>query len=150
MRVRPRAEGALGQQGNHSDHSFSHLNALKPGFAVSSLNKLYVKNTKPSKPSSRNAAASSSSAGSTVAEADLLITKENIEELHKHITDLVAVRGDLHLQFHKPMDLGNGKLSTAVRTANEMVASYAKQLRTTNETTSGAIAKMKAIRARAL
>ena len=130
-------------------HSLSHPNALKPGFAVSSSNKKYENNTKPPKPSSRKAVASSSSAGSTIAEADLLIAKENIEELRKQITDLVAVRDDLHLQLHKSMDLGNGKLSTAARTANEMVAAHAKQLRTANETTNGAIAKMKKMRAHA-
>ena len=47
------------------------------------------------------------------------------------------------------MDLGNGKLSTAARIANEMVNTHAKELRTTKETTSHAIAKMKAMRAHA-
>ena len=47
------------------------------------------------------------------------------------------------------MDLGNGKLSTAARIANEMVHTHAKELRTTKETTSHAIAKMKAMRAHA-
>ena len=138
-------------QGNYSDHSLSHPNALKPGFAASSSNKKYENSTKLPKSSSRKAAASSSSTGSTIAEADLLIAKENIEELRKQITDLVAVRDDLHLQLHKSMDLGNGKLSTAARTANEMVAAHAKQLRTANETTTnnGAIAKTKEMRAHA-
>ena len=137
-------------QGNHSDHSVSHPNALKPGFALSSTNKQYVKNTKPPKPSARKPAASSSSTGSTIAEADLLIAKDNIEALlHKQITELVAVRDDLHLQLHKPMDLGNGKLSTAARIANEAVHAHARELRTTKETMSHAIAKMKAMRAHA-
>ena len=41
------------------------------------------------------------------------------------------------------MDLGTGTLVTAARIANEMVNTHAKELRTTKETTSGAIAKMK-------
>ena len=136
-------------QGNHSDHSASHPNALKPGFALSSTNKQYVKNAKPPKPPARKPAATSSSAGSTIAEADLPIAKDNTEALHKQITELAAVRDDLHLQLHKPMDLGNGKLSTAARTANETVNAHARELRTTEETAINAIAKMKAVRAHA-
>ena len=116
-------------QGNHSDHSVSHPNALKPGFALSSTNKQYVKHAKPPKPPARKPAATSSSTGSTIAEADLLIAKDNIEALHKQITELVAVRDDLHLQLHKPMDLGNEKRCTAARTANETVHAHARELR---------------------
>ena len=90
-----------------------------------------------------------SSTGSTIAEADLLIAKENIEALHQQITELVAVRDDLHLQLHTPMDLRNEQLSTAARIANETAHAHARELRTTKETTSSAIAKMKAMRAHA-
>ena len=133
-------------QGNHSDHSLAHPNALKPGFAISSTNKQYVKDAKPPKAQDRKAAASSSSTGSTLAEADLRIAKDNIEDLHKQITELVAVRDELHLQLHKSVDLGNQQLSTAARTANDMAHAHAKQLRTTKAITSDAIAKMKAMR----
>ena len=126
-------------QGSHSDHSLAHPNALKPGFAISLKNKQYAKDAKPPKTQAHKAAASSSSAGSTVAEADLRIAKDNIEDLHKQITELVAVRDELHLQLHKSVDLGNQQLSTAARTANDM------QLRTTKAITSDAIAKMKAM-----
>ena len=137
-------------QGNHSDHSFSHPNARKADFALSSTNKQYENNKKPPKRPGRKPAASSSPTGSTIAEADLLIAKENIEGLHKQIADLVAVRDDdLHLQLHKPMDLGNGMLATAARIANEMVNTHAKELRTTKETTSHAIAQTKQMRAHA-
>ena len=104
-------------QGNHSDHSVSHPNALKAGFALSSTNKQYVTHAKPPNAPDRKTAATSSSTGSTIAEADLLIAKENIEALYKQITGLVAVRDELHLQLHKSMDLGNEQLSTAARTA---------------------------------
>ena len=141
--MRPRAERERANtQGNHSDHSVSHPNALTAGFALSSTNKQYENKTKPSKSSARKPAATSSSTGSTIAE-------DNIEALHRQITDLVAVRDDLHLQLHKSMDLGNGKLPTAAQKANEMVNTHAKELRTTKETTSLAIAKMKAMRAHA-
>ena len=136
-------------QGNHSDHSITHPNALKPGFALSSTNKQYVTHAKPPNAPARKTAATSSSTGSTIAEADLLIAKENIEALHQQITELVAVRDDLHLQLHKSMDLGNEQLSTAARTANETAHAHAKVLRTTKGTTSNAIAEMKAMRARA-
>ena len=136
-------------QGNHSDHSITHPNALKPGFALSSTNKQYVTHAKPPNSPARKTAATSSSTGSTIAEADLLIAEENIEALHNQITGLVAVRDDLHLQLHKSMDLGNDQLSTAARTANETAHAHAKQLRTTKEITSNAIAKMKAMRAHA-
>ena len=122
------------------------VGALKPGFAISSTNKQYNKDAKPPKAPARKAAASASSAGSTLAEADLRIAKDNIEVLHKQITGLVAVRDDLHLQLHKPMDLGNQKLSTAARAANDMAHAHAKQLRVTKEVTADAIAKMKAMR----
>ena len=136
VRVRLRAERALGEvstQGNHSDHSVSHPNALKlkPGFALSSTNKQYVKHAKPPNAPARKTAATSSSTGTTIAEADLLIAKENIETLHQQITELAAVRDDLHLQLHKSMDLGNEQLSTAARSANETVHAHARELRTT-------------------
>ena len=67
----------------------------------------------------------------------------------QQITELAAVRDDLHVQLQKSMDLGNGKLCTAARIANEMVNTHAKELRTTKETTSHAIAKTKAMRAHA-
>ena len=133
-------------QGNHSDHSLAHPNALKPGFALSSTNKQYAKDATHPKAPARKAAASSSSAGSTIAEADLRIAKDNTEDLHKQVTELVAVRGELHLQLHKSVDLGNQKLSTATRTANVMAHAHAKQLRTTKAITSDAIAKMKTMR----
>ena len=136
-------------QGNHSDHSVSqHPNALQPGYALSSTNTKYVTHAKPPNAPDRKAAATWSSAGSTIAEADLIIAKENIEALHKQITGLVAVRDDLHQQLHKSMELGNGQLSTAARTANETVRAHAKQLRTTirKEITSNAIAKMQVMR----
>ena len=85
-------------QGNHSDHSLSHPNALKEGYAISSKSKKYVPlAAKPPSASGRKATATSSSKGSTIAEADLLIAKDNIEALHKQITELVAVRDELHL-----------------------------------------------------
>ena len=65
-------------QGNQSNHSLSHLNALQPGYAISSKSKKYVTlAAKPPNASGRKAAATSSSTGSTIAEADLLIAKEN-------------------------------------------------------------------------
>jgi hypothetical protein len=133
-------------QGQHQ----AHPHALKFGYAISSPHKTYVAwSGKPPSGSGRVPAASASSTGSTLAEADLLIAKENIEALHKRITDLVAVRDDLHLQLHKSMDLGNEQLSTAARIANETAHAHAKELRTTKKTTSNAIAKMKAMRAHA-
>ena len=87
-----------------------------------------------------------SSTGSTIDEADLLIAKENIEKLRKQITDLVAVRDDLHLQVHKSTALANDKLATAARTANEMVAVHAKLLRKKDEDTNEAIVKMDQMR----
>ena len=48
--------------------------------------------------------------------------------------------------LYKLMDLRNEQLSTAARTANETAHAHAKQLRTTKEITSNAIAKMKAMR----
>ena len=136
-------------QGNHSGHSISHPNTLKPGFGLSSMNTQYENKTKPPTPPARKPAATSSSTGSRIAEADLLIAKDNIEALHKQITKLGAVRDDLHLQLHKPMDLGNGGLSTAARIANEAVRTHARELRTTKETTGNTMAKMKAMRAHA-
>ena len=133
-------------QGNHSGHSVSHPNALQPGYALSSTTKKYVTHAKPPNAPDRKAAATSSSTGSTIAEADLIIAKENIEALHKQITGLFAVRDDLHQQLHKPMDLGNQQLSTAARTANKTAHTHAKQLSTTKEITSNTIAKMKAMR----
>ena len=124
-----------------------HPNALKNGYAISSTHKKFWKDGKPAPAQGKcKAAASSSSTGSTLAEADLRIAKDNIEDLHKQITDLVSVRDELHLQLHKSMDLGNEQLSTAARTANETAHAHAKQLRTTKEITSNAIAKMKAMR----
>ena len=94
----------------------------------------------------RQAAASSSSTGSTLAEADLRIAKDNIGDLHKQITDLVSVRGELHLQVHKSVDLANQQLSSAALAANALVHAHAKQLRTTKGITEQAVAKMKAMR----
>ena len=118
-------------QGNHSEHSLAHPNALKPGFAISSTNKQYNKDAKPPRAQDRKAAASSSWAGSTLAEADLRIAKDNIDDLHKQIAELVAVRDELHMPIHKSVDLGNQQLSTATRTANDMAHAHGKQLRTT-------------------
>ena len=124
-----------------------HPNALKDGYAISSKNKKYgTGSAKPSSASGRVPAASASSTGSTLAEADLLIAKDNIDDLHKQITDLVKQRDELHLQLHKSMDLGNEQLSAAASTANNVMHARAKQIRTTQETTAGAIAKMKAMR----
>ena len=134
-------------QGNHSDHSLAHPNALKEGDAISSKSKKYWPlAAKPPSASGRNAADTSSSKGSTIAEADLRIAKGNIEDLHKQIIELVAVRDELHLQLHKSVDLGNQQLSTAARTANDMAHAHAKQLRTTKAITSDTIAKMKVMR----
>ena len=94
----------------------------------------------------RKPAAGSSSTGSTLAEADLRIAKANINDLQTQLAEVVSQRDDLHLQLHKSMDLGNQQLTIAARTANETAHAHAKQLRTTKEITSNAIAKMKAMR----
>ena len=130
-------------QGQHQPHP----HALKFGYAISSPNKKYEAwSEKPPSGSGRAPAASASSTGSTLAEADLLIAKDNIDDLHKQITDLVKQRDELHLQLHKSMDLGNEHLSAAASTANTVMHARAKQIRTTQEITAGAIAKMKAMR----
>ena len=136
----------VSNQGNHSDNSAAHPNALKPGFAISPMNKQYNKDAKPPRAQDRKAAASSSSAGSTLAEADLRIAKDNIDDLRKQIAELAAVRGELHMQVHKSVDLGNQQLSTATRTANDMAHAHGKQLRTTKAITADAILKTKAMR----
>ena len=134
-------------QGNHSEHSLAHPNALKDGYAISSTNKQYNKGGKPPTAQARKAAASSSSTGTTLAEADLRIAKSNIDDLHKQIAELFAVRDELHMQLHKSVDFGNQQLSTAARSANETVLAHAREeLRATKATTADAIAKMKAMR----
>ena len=128
----------------------AHPNALKDGYAVSSTKKKYTPEGKAAaeakKGAKRKPAASSSSTGSTLAEADLRIAKANINDLHTQLAEVVSQRDDLHLQLHKSMDLGNQELSKAARTANETANAHAKQLRTTKATTGEAIAKMKAMR----
>ena len=124
-----------------------HPNALKNGYAISSTNKKFQKDGKPPAAQGKGkAAASSSSAGSTLAEADLRIAKDNIDDLHKQITDLVSVRDELHLQLHKSVDIANQQLSSAALAANAVVHAHAKQLRTTKGITEQAVAKMKAMR----
>ena len=114
MRVPQRACGELGNtQGNHSDHSHSHPDALKKGYALSSANRQYHKATKPAAQTSRKPAASSSSTGSTVAEADLRIAKANIADLHDQIAKLAEVRDALHLKLYKATCLANAKLGDA-------------------------------------
>ena len=124
-----------------------HPKALKNGYAISSTKKKFHKEgNPPAAQGKRKAAASSSSAGSTLAEADLRIAKENIDDLHKQITDLVSQRDELHLQLYKSVDLANQQLSSAARAANTLVHDHAKQLRTTKGTTEQAVLKMKAMR----
>ena len=101
---------------------------------------------KPSSASGRGPAASSSSTGSTLAEADLLIAKDNIDDLHKQITDLVSQRDELHLQLHKSVDLANQQLCSAASSSSTLVHVHAKQLRTTKGITEQAVVKMKAMR----
>ena len=55
------------------------------------------------------------------------------------------MRVELHLQLHKPVDLGNQQLSTAAKNANDTAHARTKQLCATKEITSNAIAKMKAM-----
>ena len=128
----------------------AHPNALKDGYAVSSTKKKYTPEGKAAaeakKGAKRKPAASSSSTGSTLAEADLRIAKANINDLQTQLAEVVSQRDDLHLQLHKSMDLGNQQLSKAARTANETANAHAKQLRTTKATTGEAIAKMQAMR----
>ena len=127
-----------------------HPNALKDGYAVSSTKKKYTPEGKAAaeakKGAKRKPAASSSSTGSTLAEADLRIAKANINDLQTQLAEVVSQRDELHLQLHKSMDLGNQELSKAARTANETANAHAKQLRTTKATTGEAIAKMKTMR----
>ena len=128
----------------------AHPNALMDGYAVSSTKKKYTTEGKAAaeakKGAKRKPAASSSSTGSTLAEADLRIAKANINDLQKQLAEVVSQRDDLHLQLHKSMDLGNQQLTIAARTANETAHAHARQLRTTKATTGEAIAKMKAMR----
>ena len=74
-----------------------------------------------------------SSAGSTVAEADLRIAKANIAALHDQLADVAKVRDELHLRLHQAMALANDHLLTAARTANEMATDHAKELRKKDE-----------------
>ena len=131
-------------------HPQVHPNALADGYAISSAKKKYTPEGKAAaeakKGAKRKPAASSSSTGSTLAEADLRIAKANINDLQTQLAEVVSQRDDLHLQLHKSMDLGNQELSKAARTANETANAHAKQLRTTKATTGEAIAKMKTMR----
>ena len=144
-----RAGHWVNTQGNHSDYSQTHPNALKKGFALSSPNKQYYKPTKQAAQKPRKATATASSAGSTVAEADLRIAKANITALHEQLADVVKVRDDLHLQLHKAMALGNDHLITAARTANDMAGAHAKALRKKDEDLNDSIAKMELVRGHA-
>ena len=56
------------------------------------------------------------------------------------------MRGELHLNLRKSVNLANQQTSTAARSMNDNSHAHAKQLRTTKAITSGAIAKMKAMR----
>ena len=147
VRVRPRTERALGE---HPGQPLGPLVRTRMRSSRALRSRRRTSSTTRTRSLQRlrhrKAAASSSSTGSTLAEADLRIAKNNIDDLHKQIAELVAVRDELHLQLHKSVDLGNQQLSTAARTANDMAHAHAKQLRTTKATTADAIAKMKAMR----
>ena len=126
-----------------------HPKALMNGYAISSTKKKFHKEGNPPAAAGqgkRKAAARSSSAGSTLAEADLRIAKENIDDLHQQLADVVSQRDELHLQLYKSVDLANQQLCSAARAANTLVHDHAKQLRATKGTTEQAVLKMKAMR----
>ena len=147
VRVRPRKGRALGEHPGKPLGALARAPECAQGRLCDLVDEQAVQQGREApKGSGSQWAASSSSAGSTLAEADLCIAKNNIDDLHKQIAELVAVRGELHMHLHKSVDLGNQQLSTAARSANQTVNAHARELRTTKAITAGAIAKMKAMR----
>jgi hypothetical protein len=137
-------------QGNHSDDSLSHPNALMDGYSLESKNKKYhTANASQPRFVPRRSGASSSSKASSQAEVDLIHAQGHIDNLTEQIEELAATRDELHLQLHKSIALANEKLIEAADEANGVTRDHARAIRTKEENVNAAIAKMNAMRGHA-
>ena len=139
-------------QGNHSDDSLSHPNALMDGYSLSSKTKKYHKaSAGASQPrfGQRRSGASSSSGPTSEAEVNLIAAQGHIDNLTEQIEQLAATRDELHLQLHKSIALANEKLIEAAAEANGVTRDHAREIRTKDENVNAAIAKMNAMRGHA-
>ena len=93
-------------QGNHSDDSLSHPNALMDGYSLSSkTKKFHTASASQRRFGQRRSGASSSSTASSEAEVNLLHALGHIDNLTAQIKELAATRDELHLQLHKSIGL---------------------------------------------
>ena len=134
-------------QGNHSDDSLSHPNALMDGYSLSSkTKKFHTASASQRRFGQRRSGASSSSTATSESEVNLIHAQGHIDNLTAQIKELAATRDELHLQLHKSIALANEKLIEAADEANGVTRDHARALRAKDENVNDAIAKMNAMR----
>ena len=93
--------------------------------------------------------AATSSDSMTVADADLKRATSHIENLENQIRMLAAARDAEHLKYAKATELANTQLGLQAKETNELITAHARTLRSSQQETSKAIAKIEEMRGHA-
>ena len=86
--------------------------------------------------------AATSSDSMTIADADLKRATSHIENLENQIRMLAAARDAEHLKYAKATELANTQLGLQAKETNELITAHARTLRSSQQETSKAIAKI--------
>ena len=131
--------------------SIAHSNQGKDGCSFSK----FVPDPEKDRPSSGkgkgkpNASAAKSSASVTIADADLKRATSHIENLENQNRMLAAARDAEHLKYAKATELANTQLGLHAQKTNELITAHAKTLRSSQQETFNAIAKINEMRGHA-
>ena len=131
--------------------SIAHSNQGKDGCSFSK----FVPDPEKDRPSSGkgkgkpNASAAKSSASVTIADADLKRATSHIENLENQNRMLAAARDAEHLKYVKATELANTQLVLHATQTNELITAHAKTLRSSQQETFKAIAKIEEMRGHA-
>ena len=96
-----------------------------------------------------NASAAKSSASVTIADADLKRATSHIENLENQNRMLAAARDAEHLKYVKATELANTQLVLHATQTNELITAHARTLRSSQQETFKAIAKIEEMRGHA-
>ena len=96
-----------------------------------------------------NASAAKSSASVTIADADLKRATSHIENLENQNRMLAAARDAEHLKYAKATELANTQLVLHATQTNELITAHARTLRSSQQETFKAIAKIEEMRGHA-
>ena len=97
----------------------------------------------------RNPHAPTSSASVTIADADLKRATSHIENLENQNRMLAAARDAEHLKYAKATELANTQLVLHATQTNELITAHARTLRSSQQETFKAIAKINEMRGHA-